>query len=97
MMNNIELNSIEDVGFTNPSFSPQWSKVDGVQEDSETPYFGQLDPDWRAKTQAVLDEQKQAMIDIEKRERANSLPKESLILVGGAVILLTVLIIYKNK
>lgn len=96
MMNNIELNSIEDVGFSNPSSSPQWSGVIG-EEEVEKPYFGQLDPDWRAKTQSVIDEQKEAMINIENKSRGNSLPKESLILVGGAVILLTILIIYKNK
>jgi hypothetical protein len=96
MMNNIELNNIEDVGFSNPSSNPKWSRVVG-EEEVEKPYFGQLDPDWRAKTQEVIDEQKQAMIDIENKSRGNSLPKESLILVGGAVILLTILIIYKNK
>ena len=95
-MNNIELNNIEDVGFTNPSSNSKWSKVDG-EEESETPYFGQLDPNWRAKTQEIIDEQKELMIGIEDKSRENSLPKESLILVGGAVILLTFLIIYKYK
>jgi hypothetical protein len=96
MMKNVDLNGIENVGFSNPSSSPQWSGVVG-EEEVEKPYFGQLDPDWKENTQKALDEQKEIMIGIENKSRENSLPKESLILVGGAILLLTILIIYKNK
>tara|TARA_B110000977_G_scaffold43781_1_gene59400 strand:- start:11686 stop:11979 length:294 start_codon:yes stop_codon:yes gene_type:complete len=95
-MNNIEINSIEDVGFSNPSSRPQWSGTNG-EEEYEKPYFGQLDPNWREKAQELLDEQQQIMREVEDSQRKKSLPKEIMIFGGGIVIVLTILIIYKYK
>lgn len=60
-------------------------------------YFGQLDPKWRENAQKVIDEQTQIMKDIEDAERQKSLPREIAIFGGGALVLLTILIIYKYK
>ena len=92
MINNLNVNSIDDVGFTNPNSNTNWNKADG-----EGMYFGQLNPNWRGDAQKIIDEQKQEMIDIENAQRTDSLPKELAIYGGGALILLVGLIIYKYK
>ena len=92
MINNLNVNSIDDVGFENPNSNPNWNKADG-----EGMYFGQLNPNWRSDAQKIIDEQKQEMIDIENAQRSDSLPKEVAIFGGGALILLVGLIIYKYK
>lgn len=60
-------------------------------------YFGQLDPNWRENTQSVLDEQRQLMRDLQAESNRDSLPKEIAIFGGGALIILTALIIIKYK
>ena len=60
-------------------------------------YFGQLDPKWRENAQRIIDEQSAIMKDIERSERQKSLPREIAIFGGGALVLLTILIIYKYK
>lgn len=60
-------------------------------------YFGQLDPKWRENLQKVIDEQSDVMKEIERSERQRSLPREIAIFGGGALVLLTILIIYKYK
>jgi len=63
----------------------------------ENIYFGQLDPNWRDDARSALDEQRDLMIKQEKIARDKSLPKQIAIYGGGALIILTVLIIYKYK
>jgi len=92
MINNLEVNSIDNIGFTNPNSNPNWNQADG---DKEGIYFGQLDPNWRKNTEKILDEQRDEMIRLENEQRENSLPKEIAIFGGGALVLLTILIIYK--
>tara|TARA_B110000902_G_scaffold138966_1_gene160590 strand:+ start:77 stop:412 length:336 start_codon:yes stop_codon:yes gene_type:complete len=109
-MNNIEINSIEDIGFSNPNSRPKWNNyIDENTVDRsgggsyksepkiEKPYFGQLNPDWRKNAQKVLDEQQGAMKDIEDTDRVTNLPKEILIFGGGTLLILAVLVIYKYK
>jgi hypothetical protein len=93
-------NQIEDIRFTNPNDRNAWNQVDGDEELKrlkEGIYFGQLDPNWRQKAQQVIDEQRDVMVGLEDGQRNKSLPTEILIFGGGAVILLTVLVIYKYK
>ncbi len=92
MINNLEVNSIDNIGFTNPNSNPNWNQADG---DKEGIYFGQLDPNWRKNTEKILDEQRDEMIRLENQQREESLPKEIAIFGGGALVLLTILIIYK--
>jgi len=92
MINNLEVNSIDNIGFTNPNSNPNWNQADG---DKEGIYFGQLDPNWRKNTEKILDEQRDEMIRLENQQREDSLPKEIAIFGGGALVLLTILIIYK--
>lgn len=92
MINNLEVNSIDNIGFTNPNSNPNWNQADG---DKEGIYFGQLDPNWRKNTEKILDEQRDEMIRLENEQREDSLPKEIAIFGGGALVLLTILIIYK--
>jgi len=91
-MNNIQVNSIDNIGFSNPNSNPNWNQVDG---DKEGIYFGQLDPNWRKNAQEIIDEQRKTMEDIEDAQREKSLPTEILIFGGGALVLLTALVIYK--
>lgn len=93
-MNNLQVNSIDNIGFSNPNSNPNWNKADG---DEYQPYFGQLDPYWRQNAQKIIDEQREEMISIEDAQRTESLPKEIAIFGGGALILLVGLIIYKYK
>jgi hypothetical protein len=74
-MNNIQVNSIDNIGFSNPNSNPNWNQADGNKDGI---YFGQLNPNWR-----------------ENAQREKSLPKEILIFGGGALVLLTALVIYK--
>jgi hypothetical protein len=92
MINNLEVNSIDNIGFTNPNSNPNWNQADG---DKDGIYFGQLDPNWRKNTEKILDEQRDEMIRLENQQREDSLPKEIAIFGGGALVLLTILIIYK--
>jgi hypothetical protein len=91
-MNNIQVNSIDNIGFSNPNSNPTWNQVDG---DKEGIYYGQLDPDWKEKAQKIIDEQMATMKRLEDSQNKKSLPTEILIFGGGALVLLTVLVIYK--
>lgn len=91
-MKNIQVNNIDNIGFSNPNSNPNWNQADG---DKEGIYFGQLDPNWRQKAQQVIDEQRDVMVGLEDAQRKKSLPTEILIFGGGALVLLTALVIYK--
>ena len=54
-MNNIQVNSIDDIGFSNPNSNSNWNRVDGEKE--VKPYFGQSDPNWRENAQEIIDGQ----------------------------------------
>lgn len=60
-------------------------------------YFGQLDPNWRENAQKIIDEQSEIMQEIEGKIRREKLPKQIAIFGGGALLLLTILIIIKYK
>ena len=92
MISNIEVNSIDNIGFSNPNSNPNWNQADG---DKEGIYFGQLDPNWRRNAQEIIDEQTEALERLEDAQRKKSLPTEILIFGGGALVLLTILVIYK--
>ena len=105
-MKNIEVNSIEDIGFSNPNKTPQWNNLVeevGNKDDYtskpkiEKPYFGQLDPDWKKNAQKILDEQQGNMKNLEDTDRVTNLPKEILIFGGGTLLILAILVIYKYK
>lgn len=91
-MKNIQVNSIDNIGFSNPNTNPNWNQADG---DKEGIYFGQLDPNWRGNAQKIIDEQREEMESLEDAQRQKSLPTEILIFGGGALVLLTALVIYK--
>tara|TARA_R110000782_G_scaffold49136_1_gene107071 strand:- start:1821 stop:2111 length:291 start_codon:yes stop_codon:yes gene_type:complete len=92
-MNNIQVNSIDDIGFSNPNSNSNWNRVDGEKE--VKPYFGQSDPNWRENAQEIIDEQEEEMKRLEDAQRKKSLPTEILIFGGGTLVILTILVIYK--
>jgi hypothetical protein len=63
----------------------------------DTLYFGQLDPKWRENAQKIIDEQTAIMKEVEGEDRRKNLPKQIAIFGGGVLVLLTILIIIKNK
>jgi len=91
-MNNIQVNSIDNIGFSNPNSNPTWNQANG---DKDGVYFGQLNPNWKRDAQKIIDDQMGAMKKIEDSNNKESLPREILIFGGGALVLITVLVIYK--
>jgi len=91
-MNNIQVNSIDNIGFSNPNSNPNWNQVDG---NKESIYFGKIEPNWRKKDKEIIDEQRKTMEDIEDAQREKSSPKEIIICGGGDLVLITALVNYK--
>jgi hypothetical protein len=60
-------------------------------------YSGQLNPNWRNDLKSILNEQQDEIIGLEKGYSKDSLPKEYLILMGGVVVMVIGILIYKNR
>jgi|TARA_B100001094_G_C17997463_1_gene703390 hypothetical protein len=61
------------------------------------PYYGQYDPNKKDYINQILDRQNQIFLDTEKREDDKTIPKRTIILGVGVLVLVGVLVIYKYK